>query len=182
MVEYLKNNWGFDYISWYGHSEMCILAYDETKNNHYKSFITYGYAEEVGGRLIGTSFHNYDMPLIRYDTGDIIASNVCRNGLLTDFSITQGRDADFITDKKGLKIPLTALIFGRHHKLFEIADYIQVAQDKTGVVTFYVVTAKNYNMEEIRSAMDLSNLEIDFRFKILPEPIRTSAGKIKLKL
>ena len=71
MMEYLTKVWGLKYVSWYGHSEMCIYAYDEDCNNRYKPFHSYGYAEVVGERLIGTSYHNEDMPLIRYDTGDI---------------------------------------------------------------------------------------------------------------
>ena len=53
---------------------MCFLAYDESKNNQYKPFFSYGLTENVDGHLVGTSFHNFDMPLIRYDTGDLIAS------------------------------------------------------------------------------------------------------------
>ncbi|EIY46551.1 MULTISPECIES: phenylacetate--CoA ligase family protein [Bacteroides] len=183
MMEYIKNNWNLDYISWYGHSEMCILAYDENKNNNYFPFITYGFAENVQGHLIGTSFHNFDMPLIRYDTGDLITSNNRENELMTSFQITQGREADYIIDKKGKQIPLTALIFGRHHKIFGMVDYVQVSQkNRSGIVTFYVTTSKRYSTQEMRNAMDLTNIEADFDFKIINLPIRTKAGKIKLKI
>ena len=103
---FLESKWGLDYISWYGHSEMCILAYDETKQNDYKPFYTYGYTEVVNKKLIGTSYHNFDMPLIRYDTGDLVEPYYLENGLLDSFKITEGRNGDFILDVNHKRIPL----------------------------------------------------------------------------
>ena len=48
--------------------------------------------------------------------GCISGSNV---GLVKEFAIKEGRSGDFIEDRNGKKIPLTALIFGRHHKAGE---------------------------------------------------------------
>ena len=94
----IKQHWNLDWISWYGHSEMCFLAYDESKNNQYKPFFSYGLTENVDGHLVGTSFHNFDMPLIRYDTGDLIASENRKGQLMEAFSITQGRNANALSD------------------------------------------------------------------------------------
>ena len=77
---------------------MCFLAYDESKNNQYKPFFSYGLTENVDGHLVGTSFHNFDMPLIRYDTGDLIASENRKGQLMEAFSITQGRNANALSD------------------------------------------------------------------------------------
>ena len=74
------------------------LAYDESKNNQYKPFFSYGLTENVDGHLVGTSFHNFDMPLIRYDTGDLIASENRKGQLMEAFSITQGRNANALSD------------------------------------------------------------------------------------
>lgn len=46
--------------------------------------------------------------------------------MIDEFAIKEGRSGDFIEDKHGKKIPLTALIFGRHNKAFDVADYIQI--------------------------------------------------------
>ena len=72
MVNYLRASWGFDLVSWYGHSEMCVLAFDRSNKNQYYPYQTYGLTEVVDSKLIGTSYHNFDMPLIRYDTEDHI--------------------------------------------------------------------------------------------------------------
>ena len=141
-LPYMKekfNAYGLKWISWYGHTEMCVLAYDNECNNRYRPFATYGLAEVVDGHLIGTSFYNFDMPLIRYDTGDLVeATKVSEGGLVEEFAIKEGRSGDFIEDKNGKKIPLTALIFGRHHKAFDVADYVQIGQREPGKATLYV--------------------------------------------
>ena len=64
-----------------------------------------------------------------------------------------------------------------------MVDYVQVSQkNRSGIVTFYVTTSKRYSTQEMRNAMDLTNIEADFDFKIINLPIRTKAGKIKLKI
>lgn len=50
---------------------------------------------------------------------------------------------DFIEDRNGKKISLTALMFVRHHKAFDFADYIQINQFKPGKATLYI-TMKSY--------------------------------------
>ncbi len=184
MTDYLQTIWNLDYISWYGHSEMAILAYDDKKINRYTPFMTYGYPEIVENKLIGTSYNNYDMPLIRYDTGDLVEGKINENGLLDYFSIKEGREGDFIIDKNNKPIPLTALIFGRHHKIFNIANFIQVSQDKNQKVKFYItLNDKNQlDINRIEEYFDLTNIDIDYEFKIIDVPVRTKLGKIKLKI
>ena len=180
MTQYLTNFWGLKYISWYGHSEMCIYAYDEFCNNHYKPFHSYGYAEVVDERLIGTSYHNQDMPLIRYDTGDIVNGEHHENGLLATFSIMGGRSGDYIIDKNNKSIPLTALIFGRHHDAFTHLKSVQVRQCAIGSAEILVTSDKIYNNNEILEMFDLTNTDIDFRAKLLNQPILTEMGKMPL--
>lgn len=81
------------------------------------------------------------MPLIRYDTGDLVeATKRTEGGLVTEFAIKEGRSGDFIEDRNGKKIPLTGLIFGRHHKAFDSADYIQIGQSEPGKATLYIMS------------------------------------------
>ncbi len=185
-LPYMKekfNEYGLRWISWYGHTEMCVLAYDRECANRYRPFATYGLAEVVDGHLIGTSFHNFDMPLIRYDTGDLVeATRVSEAGLVEEFAIKEGRSGDFIEDKHGKKIPLTALIFGRHHKAFDVADYIQIGQSEPGKATLYV-TMKNWEIGgDMAKLFDLTNVDVDFEFKVVERPVRTAMGKLKLRV
>ena len=177
--------YGLKWISWYGHSEMAVLAYGtfEHSNNPnnrtiiYHPFVTYGLAEVEDGHLLGTSYHNFDMPLIRYDTGDLVEE------VGGGFKIKEGRNGDFIEGKNGKKIPLTALIFGRHHKAFDVVDYVQIAQTEPGKATMVVSGSKDVlGGKPISDLFDLTNVAIDFDMEIVDKPIRTAAGKLKLKV
>ena len=184
MIDYLKDAWGIrDYISWYGHSEMCILAYDKVSNGEYMPFITYGYAEEANGVLLGTSFHNYDMPLIRYSTEDLVESDKDRCGLVEKFRITRGRSGDFIEDVNGRKYALTFFL-GRHHKIYNIADFVQMYQPKKGKATYYITFKRHIPIDKtfFSDYFDFPDMGITFDYVPLREPIRTKRGKLKLKL
>jgi phenylacetate-CoA ligase len=184
MVKYLNDVWKLDYISWYGHSEMCVLAYDSQKNGQYTPFVTYGYAENVGGVLCGTSYHNNDMPLIRYSTGDKIESIMNKCGVMDYFRITEGREGDFIEDQFGKMLPLTSLIFGRHHEIFNFADYVQIYQENKGAATLYITLKDIYSLPQsnMQSFFNWSDVKINFKYFLLQQPIRTKRGKLKLKL
>lgn len=181
ITAYFTRVWNLDYISWYGHSEMCVLAYDEGKENRYKPFISYGYPEVIEHNLIGTSWHNFDMPLIRYNTGDIVEGSWDTQGILQYFSVTEGRNVDYITDCEGNKIALTALIFGRHHKAFNYVKFIQVQQIDTGKIIFYLI-ADPGEIPHTNELLDLSNVNINYEIKVIQSPYKTKAGKLKLKI
>lgn len=174
--------YGLPFVSWYGHSEMCILAYDDSAAkggafaNCYRPFPTYGYCEVVDGHLIGTSFHNTDMPLIRYDTGDLVEA--LPGGA---FAVREGRSGDFIVDKNGKRIPLTALIFGRHHHAFDVANSVQIGQKDAGRATLYV-SGLNDSKLSIDELFDLTNVAVEFNLELIPQPIRTKLGKVQLRV
>lgn len=170
-------------ISWYGHTERSVLAYERKRHGEYWPFITYGFSEasfQKGDyRLIATNYYNYVSPLIRYNTGDLIKPSYDQ-GLLTSFEIAGGREGEFILDKKGNKIFLTALIFGRHHKIFNQSRYIQIRQRTKGTAEVLIVPRDNINIRTATDMFDSSNVLIDFTFSTIEEPVRTKMGKIPL--
>ena len=174
-------------VSWYGHSEMAILA-PETSLGIYQSFPTYGYAEAVATddgqsrRLICTSLYNRKHPFIRYDTGDLIEEVSLENYSL-GFRIQEGRVGDFIIDHQGNAHSLTAIIFGRHHEAFDLLNHVQVRDEGHGVITF-VLTPRDADVDPkvLEQGFNLQDLDMEFRFEVVDSPIRTAAGKIKLKL
>ena len=122
------------------------------------------------------------MPLIRYDTGDLMTSlESTENGLCTAFGIAEGRNGDFIEDRNGKQIPLTSLIFGRHHKAFEVAEHIQIHQDKPGEATIYLIKSGTA-VKNLENLFDLSALDIAFRVEQRQTPVLSSSGKLKLKV
>lgn len=174
-------------LSWYGHSEMSILA-GEFARGLYRALPTYGYAEavEIGSsgryRLVATSFDNLSHPFIRYDTGDIVEPiSEGPQGLI--FSIAEGRVGDFIYDRRGLPHSLTAVIFGRHHAAFSQIRHVQVCQVMPGkAILLVTANAPGANPEVLRNDFDLSGLDIEWEIQLLSEPVRSAAGKIKLKV
>jgi len=174
-------------VSWYGHSEMAVLAREISKGV-YQSLPTYGFAEAVptedgkAYRLVCTSLHNQVHPFIRYDTGDLIEPITQNGGTLT-FRIAEGRVGDFIEDLNGQKHSLTAIIFGRHHKIFNELQHLQVKQEAPGVMTL-VVTPKDMAIDiaTIQQGFDLDDLPIQWQVEKVSEPVRTAAGKIRLKI
>lgn len=173
-------------LCWYGHSEMAILA-EEFARDQYRSLPTYGYSEAVeiekSGRyrLVTTSYANNSHPFIRYDTGDIIEP-ISEGPYGLTFRIVEGRVGDFIYDRNHLPHSLTAIIFGRHHAAFSKIHHVQVGQKVPGEATLLITAPLSLGVESIRTGFDLSGLDIKWDIQILNEPIRTAAGKIKLKV
>lgn len=170
-------------ISWYGHSERCVLAAEMQDRYRFSCFHSYGHAEavELDGsiRLVGTSYDNYSSPFIRYDTGDSIDPSVA-DGLLLSFVVKNARIGDFILDSKGHPVPLTALIFGRHHKAFDIADFLQISQPAPGRAVLHITTSQEIPDGQIMSLFDLSNVDVAFEYRIRNSPYRTALGKVPL--
>jgi len=173
-------------ISWYGHSEFSVLAY-EVEKYVYRPLHTYGYAEAVpsdeGHRLVCTGYYNRVCPFIRYDTGDLIEP-VGQDEILRTFRIRAGRIGDFVTDGRGKRVSLTALIFGRHHPIFDRVRFLQITQKKGGHAVLILTCSEHDELrkEEVLSLMDLNNVDIKFDVLVVNEPFRTMAGKVTLKV
>lgn len=170
-----------DSVSWYGHTERCVLAYEKHQKQVYEPFQTYGFAEavEVDGafQLVATSYYNFAHPLIRYNTEDIIS--VENSSLLDEFKISKGRDGEYILDRNGNKVFLTALIFGRHHKLFDYCSSIQINQSKAGEATIMFVPREKLTVSGAE-LFDSSNLNLMLEFKEIEKPVKTVSGKTPL--
>ncbi|HEY5535401.1 MAG TPA: CoF synthetase [Ignavibacteria bacterium] len=169
-------------ISWYGHTEGVILAGELFQKFEYFPFLSYGYAEAVKiddyFHLVGTCFSNLATPFIRYDTEDLINPNLTKDGILESFEIKEGRLGEFVTDKNNKNISLTALIFGRHHKLFDKVDFIQVKQIVPGEIVVYY--SNSSFIQTPSDLFDSSNVNIDLSFQQVKEPFKTPLGKIPL--
>lgn len=179
---FIEQQLGVRTISWYGHTEMAVLAREIDEPFIYYPFHSYGFTEalKIDGKhhLLGTTIHNKVGPLIRYDTGDIVEPLSYKDGVLESFKISEGRLGEFVTDKKGRNISLTALIFGRHHDLFGQADFIQVKQRQSGLLRIYV-TSTNKNLD-CNKLFDSSGIDMDIHFELVDQPFKTKAGKTPL--
>jgi phenylacetate-CoA ligase len=181
----VENVFGTSSISWYGHTERCVLAYEKNEKYFYEPFQTYGYTEAVSVNdeyhLIGTSYFNRASPLIRYDTDDIVSDIKVEDDILKGFKITRGRSGEFVIDKQGNNINLTALIFGRHHQLFNQAKFIQVKQVKPGEIEIHFV-ADTISEKRASELFDKRNLALEIKFVKRDAPVLTISGKVNLLL
>lgn len=180
--EVIEGVFDIDTISWYGHTERCVLAYEKNDKYVYEPFQTYGYTEVINldgkDELIGTSYYNQASPLIRYNTNDEITETITEGGILQSFQMKGGRSGEFVIDRDGKKINLTGLIFGRHHKLFNEAKYIQVKQVEKGIIEIHYVA--NLSTDKAASLFDSNNVNMDISFVQRDEPVRTVSGKVGL--
>ncbi len=180
----IEKVFGAPTMSWYGHSEMAVLAYEASRQFEYSPLQSYGYAEAVAAsdgtfRLVGTSYSNMISPFIRYDTGDLILPEV-QSGILTAFRISEGRVGEFIFDAKGQRISLTSLIFGRHHRMFDRARFVQVRQAIPGKATILVTVDDVLDTSELAAEFDLKGVDIGFDFELRAAPVRSATGKVPL--
>ena len=182
--EKIESVFGIKTISWYGHTERAVLAYEKYNQFEYYPFLTYGYAEILKkpnneNALISTSYYNFASPLIRYNTEDLVEEPKFKNDILESFKILKGRNGEFVKDLDNKNINLTGLIFGRHHELFNFSKFIQVKQIDIGVIEIYFVS-ESISEEQASKLFDQNNLNFKISFKKIPEPIRSISGKIGL--
>ncbi len=185
---FIEQTFGVPTHSWYGHTERCVLAHERSEWGVYHPFQTYGYCEAVRDeqsgkfRLVGTSFHNHASPLIRYDTGDFVDDIDVDGGILRSFRLESGRGSDVVLDRNGARIPLTGLVFGRHHEMFGNVEFVQVFQSQPGSATILVVPRgkPRPGSADLRSGFDARNVAIDFEFRVVDAPVRTRSGKMPI--
>ncbi|WP_265529483.1 phenylacetate--CoA ligase family protein [Sphingomicrobium marinum] len=170
-------------VSWYGHTERAVLAGERTEAYNFEPLLSYGFAEavEIDGahQLIGTSYYNFASPLIRYNTEDTVLPTF-EGGLLSSFRIDGGRKGDFILDAQNNKIFLTAIIFGRHHALFDHVSHVQVRQEQAGKATIVYSTHEDLAPADAAQMFDAKAIDVHFDFERRERPYRTKLGKVPL--
>jgi len=141
--------------SWYGHSERAVLAAEGRKSSFYYFVPQYGYVEfgpptpEGLREVIGTSFHNLVMPLIRYRTGDYVrlAEGDGLEYPVPAVSEIAGREQEYLVSGSGRKISLTA--FNMHDSIFDGLYAVQFFQERPGVAEFRFVPGPGFNSSRL---------------------------------
>ena len=175
---------------WYGHSERVVLAAEGRRSELFYFWPTYGLVEfgpanEDGlCEVIGTSFHNLVMPLIRYGTGDFVRlADAQRDGEL-EFpwpaaAAIEGREQEFLVSKSGRRISLTA--FNMHDTIFDGLYAVQFFQEAPGLAEFRYVAGSGFDSSRLANieAGIRRKLGDDFRIelKAVAETEKTSRGK-----
>ena len=150
-------------IKGYGLGEEVAMAVNQPNDNDYMFLPTHGYVEFCENNnvkfdsnknikeIIGTSFVNPVMPLIRYRTGDfaiVPSENEISIGNKKPFIKVKdiiGRAQDVAIGKSGEKITLTALIFGRHSEYFSHIYNLQIVNTSPGKLIAKIVPKSTFN-------------------------------------
>jgi len=145
---------------WYGHGEQCALGGGCETSSNYHFFPSYSYVEFIDDKgeqdgdalaaseIIGTSFVNPLMPLIRYRTQDygIVAENLCNCGRKhKQLSQVIGREQEIAVGLNGEKITLTALIFGRHADYFNHIIKMQIINVEPGKLIVKILPKDSFS-------------------------------------
>ena len=197
--QHLEQFFGARVCHWYGHSERVVLAAQGRTSNHLHFWPTYGFVEfgetnaDGHREIIGTSFHNHVMPLIRYRTGDY-CSSVFRNrdaggdDSESEFRATWpaveavvGRDYEFLISATRRRISLTAI--NMHDNIFNGLMAVQFFQERPGEVECRFQPGPQWQSirEEAMRAGLLKKLGDDFTLTLreVKEVEKTSVGKHK---
>jgi phenylacetate-CoA ligase len=135
-------------------------------------------------RIVSTGFWNMAMPLIRYDTGDvvIISDKSCSCGrFFPMIESIKGRKGDLIKTVSGREFGaaiLTHLLYGTNHILES-----QIIQDSLDHIIIHYVPGILFSKSDFDSFRRLLQKhlpsELKFEFKQVPSVQKTTGGKIK---
>lgn len=149
---------------------------------YYRLVETYGYSEnyrdEYGNdEIVGTSYWNMAMPLIRYRTGDI--GTIEAGGVIRKL---QGRGQDSFIDRKGNR--LLAMSVRLPDYAWDYVSAYQLLQNRAGELVIRIVPKKNLT-EAIKASIlkdtrDKYGEFFDAEIEVVNEIEWTRAGKRRL--
>ncbi len=143
-------------FSWYGHSEKLILGGTTHGGRDLYIEPKYGYFELIGmsgnvisrkderGEMVGTTFYNYCMPLIRYKTGDyaVLSQDISGREDVILKEVVGRWDKNLIFRRDGTTTTITAL--NLHGDIYEHIDGLQYVQRDIGQIEIHVIKGEGY--------------------------------------
>ena len=171
----LEATFGCRIYSWYGHAERVVLAGQGRHSNLFYFWPTYGYVEfgppDADGlqEVIGTSFHNLVMPLIRYRTGDFVRVYDEQRDGPREFpwsaaQAIEGREQEFLVTATGRRISLTA--FNMHDASFDGLYALQFFQETKGHAELRYVAGPNFDTSRLPRVMSVIRRKLGDDFEI----------------
>ena len=158
-VSFLKSFFNCTVSSFYGHSERLIFAIGDEKLESFTPNPQYGYFELVDkkgkvisennivGEIVGTSFDNFAMPLIRYKTGDYTYYVDYKKKIFAPITGKWGQSS--LVGRNGEEVSLTAL--NLHSKELDNILKVQFVQKIKGEVLLYIIFKQNIKQNDTNS-------------------------------
>jgi phenylacetate-CoA ligase len=159
QVQLFHDAFGAKVVRWYGQTEKVVFGSGCADAGGYHVLPSYGLAEVIGGRIVGTGLTNPAMPLLRYDTED--------EGTLAP-SCPCGMPFPWLTNLKGRwdqallwgveDEPISTSALNFHDPIFMNFDRFQFRQDAPGRAKLLVTTspereAPDSLLEQARSTL-----------------------------
>ena len=137
------------------------------------------------GHILATSLHNYAMPFIRYDTGDlgVLSGEKCECGRRTPLlEKVVGRVSDFIHTPNGTKIH--GEFFSHIFYEFDWVDQFQIVQRKVDEVVVKIVPDREgrvneSDLEQLKTIILNKGGDMDIIVEMVEYIETTKAGKWK---
>ncbi len=177
-IKEIKDYFGVKILTHYGHTERHAMAYriDEGKYNFMNS---YGLVRDVNEKIVTTTFDNFVMPFINYETNDILGGkreHFGQTDVVKTSDLIEGRTQDFLVTKDERLISITTMCGGQHLPL-ETISTLQYVQEKAGEVTV-LVEGNDIDKDKVISGMKkLVRDGIDFKIKNIDNAEKSSRGK-----
>lgn len=149
-AEYLARISGVPIASFYGHTERACFAPWVESCGIWVPHWLYGVTELYRNRIVATGFINPAMPLIRYDTGDVVAGNETDRILNPGdgFTAIEGRwSQDFMIGRSGQKITMTAL--NTHIPAMRWVRKFQFFQENKGEAILRLMMVDQSNQRDV---------------------------------
>lgn len=157
--EFIEDEMGIKIVTFYGHTEKLIFL-EQVDRHTFTIEPGYGFVEIIGddgkpvvspgaeGELVGSTFYNRAMPLLRYRTGDyatLTGKTMIVEGITkpTVDSISGRRDKSIIYRIDGSYT--TAAAFEIHDERRMSFEAIQYLQERRGYLVVLVVKGHNYD-------------------------------------
>ncbi len=178
-------------INHYGLAECIIMFGNLYEDNMLYNYEDYGYLEVIKNssnkyEAIGTNLNNYAMPLIRFNTGDLVSlkkNNFKSKQTIPFRSIKEvhGRSSDKILTKNK-EIPVTNL-YTKFSKCSDIKKF-QIIQHKN-LDLIFIVLCDSKNEQKIKAFLTeelfiFEEEKIDYTIEFSSHFKRTGEGKIPL--
>lgn len=197
QVKRIKKFFKIDKVfSGYGHGEATIAAGTCSHEFNYHFHPAYGYVEFIKPtnnekyelkeiqEIVGTSFTNPLMPLIRYKSNDFgveLMSKCSCGSHHKGMSQIFGREQEIAIGRNNEKITLTALVFGRHCEYFTKVSKMQIVNTAPGQLVVRVIPKETFNekhqLEIVSSLSDKEGMPFKTQVELVNYIPPTKRGK-----
>lgn len=188
-IQIIKGFFNCTIASFYGHTERIIFATSMDQNlKSYRIDKRYGNfelidnnnhpieTEDIQGTIVGTSFDNFAMPLIRYKTDDMATYFDYDGGVIS--KIESLRNQVYVDGKDGLQIAITSFPIAQTSKNIHLW---QIIQKKPGEIELLIVPKIGFSQTDkmyITSVLEKKfKGNLNYKIVLANKPYLTPQGK-----